>query len=204
MSKHIIIQDTTKHINKILHRKSELFISKLLCKIKQISNIETNKRYIVYNNKIIEDNRYRFKRKFINLFIDDKEILYNFIRINIDHCINISQITISHIENNKKYNTIYSNQYKASQILSENNSLDYFINILFKLTKELSNTINGINNLILNDYYNILLCDTKKIISIYILYNLNILFKYYHIVSDILQIDYSELVNIQNQLIDIK
>lgn len=186
--------------DRLLYKKTNIFIDNIINKIHTISNIKKNTKYIVISDKLLLDNRSFFQKKISNLLIDNDENLYNFIRINIDHCINMSQIIISNI-NDIKHTNIYSKHYKYNNLLDNKQPLEFKLCILFKLTKELSNTLSGITNLKISKNYKILLWDIKKVISIYTLNTLNVLLKHYHILTDNTEIDYGALLEIQNNII---
>jgi len=186
-------------INKILCNKTASFITIISIKILQISTLKKNIIYRICNNNIIIDNRCLASRNLGKILIDDKKELYNFIRINIDHCINISQITLSSL-NEMKHNNIYNKQFGSNAILNNLDLFDDKLKILYILTSILSETIYGLNNIDINDYYNLLICDIKKIIIIYTLNNLKYLFKYSSILSKKYNISYDQLLKIQNNI----
>ena len=185
-------------LNKLLYNKTESFIKIISIKLLQISSLQKYEKYRVYNDNIIIDNRSRAFRKMSQMLIDDNEKLYNFIRINVDHCINVSQIILSNI-NNMTHENIYNKQFRSNALLMNLDSFDYKMKILFTLTNVLSETISGLNNLELDNYYNLLIWDIKKIIMIYVLNNLKYLFKYFK-TSATHNIDYNNLLKIQNNV----
>ena len=187
------------NINDKLYKRIDKFINILENKLNQISTIKKNKDYKISNENIIKINKFDIINNIRNIFYSNNEDLYNFIRTYIDHCINISQIICSDI-NNLKHNNIYKEQYGHEKLIQSINSTDINFYILYQLTVFLSNSINGLNNIKINNYYNILIFDIKKIVLMYILNNLKYLFQYW----DSYKLDkeqYNILLTIQNNVI---
>lgn len=187
-------------INKILNKKIGIFIRIMAIKISQISTLQIDKKYKIYNENIIVDNKNIIIRKFKQFFNNNNKELYTFIRINIDHCINVSQMILSDINNKQNNKNIYTEQFNSSILFNNIFSFNDKLHIIYILTNLLSETIHGLNNIYLNDYYNLLIWDMKKIIIIYVLNNLKFLFKYYDILNKKYDITYKQLLTIQNNI----
>ena len=189
----------TININKILHKKLDKFIRVIEERMNQISHIKKDTNYKICGNDIVETNKCKMMLIAENVFCNNNERIYDYIRMNVDHCINISQILCSHI-NNIKHENVYNKQFREVQIISNIKSLDIKLFMLYNLTIYLSNSINGLNNIKINKYYDILIFDIKKIVITYIINNLKILFSHMdiYIKKDEL---YDTLFKIQNNVL---
>ena len=162
-----MIEDT----NKILSNTLNKFIEIIKYKLNLISIIERKESYRIKNDMLIKDKSCMLIKK-LRYYGNNNEYIYNYIRIYIDHCINITQIILFDINHELKKN-IYNKHYNSNVQLKKVYSFNYNIKILYMLTYALANTLLGLNNLdMYEDYYNLLIWDIKKIIITYITNNL--------------------------------
>lgn len=182
---------------KLLHQKTKKFINTINDKLLQIQMIKKENHYRIYNDTLTIDTRLKLIQKINNH--KTSENIYNYIRMNIDHSINLSQIILSNI-NNISHENIYNKHFNRNIINCNLESFNENIFLLFILTQSLSKTVIGLYNLDIDKYYNILIFDIKKIIIVYILNNLQYLFKHLNILIDNEYTNYNELMNIQNNI----
>lgn len=187
----------TSTSKKLLNQKTKKFIHTINDKLLQIQMIKKENSYRIYNNELTIDTRMKIVQKITHN--KNYENIYNFIRINIDHSINLSQIILSNI-NNIPHENIYNKHFNKNIINCNLESFNDNIFLLFILTQSLSKIVIGLNNLNLDNYHNILIFDIKKIIVVYILNNLQYLFKHLNILIDNDYTNYNELINIQNNI----
>ena len=191
-------------LNDIIKNKLDNFIEIIINKLKQISIIEKNEYYKIHKDILKKDKSYKII-KILKKYTKNNEKIYNYIRIYIDHCINIIQIILFDIKQYIKINTnknIYNKHNNSNITITEIYTFNYNIKLVYILTQTLANTLIGLNNLNLNEnYYNLLIWDIKKIVISYVTNNLNILYKYSKLLKEEYNIEYNELIKILNIII---
>lgn len=169
-------------------------------KIDQIISIKKGINYKISNNNLVINNRIGFINNIYKQLVKEDKKIYDFIRIYIDHCINISQLLIFELEN-KKLDHVYINHHKSNILFNHIHVQEDKLFILYKLTLLLSKSIIGLNNINLSHEYNILLWDIKKIICYYVLSNLKYLYSIYDKLHERYNIKYLDLIDIKNNVI---
>lgn len=180
----------------LVYKNIKDYVKSLTIKILQIASLQRNHHYIIYNDNIIIGHRICCLTKIFNLYNNRNSEFYNFIKINIDYYIHISSVLITFFKDLYMQNNIEHND----NIYNSCIDIDEIVILLYNVTVMLSETIAGLNNITLNNYYNFLILDIKKIIIITCNNNLTYLNKYVKLYGNTMGLTDVNLIQIHSNL----